>query len=131
MTYRARPYPRITKEMPPHKRKPRPQVRSLDHLAFIRMLGCLIHNTVPSQAAHIRKGADGARGIKPSDNYAIPLCVYCHAEQHTGEVTWWTKLGIDPFLLAARLWEVSGDLPAGTAVIDKARACILLKRYIR
>ena len=116
---------------PPHRKKPRPQLRASDHLAFIRMLGCLVHNTIPSQAAHIRKGTNGAGGVKPSDYYAIPLCVYCHAEQHTGEVTWWRNLGIDPIKLAADLWEVSGNLDAGRALVDRARSVILLKKYTR
>ena len=131
MTYRARPYPRITKEMPPHKRKPRPQVRSREHLSFIRQLPCVRCGCVPSQPAHVRTGTDGAAGVTPSDRYTVPLCAICHLQhQHVvGELTFWAELGIDPLDLAFALWEKSGDLAAGERLIFRTQQSILLKRY--
>lgn len=64
-------------------------VRLPKYLAWLRKQPCAIcgrHG--PSQACHVRRGTDGGMGIKPSDNFAFPMCIYCHNEQHwIGEET--------------------------------------------
>ena len=66
-------------------------IRDKRHLAFIRLLPCVkCGRNRTTQAAHIRKFTDGGTGLKPSDNYTVPLCSKCHAEQHQkGEVSFW------------------------------------------
>ena len=67
------------------------QLRSLEHLRFVRSKQCAIQGMIgdsrihvcsgPIQAAHIRMGTDGGTGKKPSDNFTIPLCAKAHHEQ--------------------------------------------------
>jgi hypothetical protein len=68
------------------------------HLAFVRQLPCVAcGRAAPSDAAHVRKGANGGVGVKPADRYAVPLCNACHALQHgVGELSFWAALRIDP-----------------------------------
>src|ERR1700730_2938612 len=55
--------------------------------------------------------------MKPGDRYAIPLCATCHAKQHRiSELSFWSTLRIDPLNVALRLWTVSADLKAGSAL---------------
>ena len=106
-------------------RKP-PQLRSLQHLRFVRSHECAIFGKYgnifrpgstlavlhgcsgPIQSAHLRMGTDGGIGVKPSDNFAIPLCVEAHAEQHSiGEDAFEKRYGIDTHKIAADLWKKS------------------------
>lgn len=85
-------------------RKPEEQFRSADHGKWIRSLPCMICGRPRHvAAAHVRKGTDGATGVKPSDFYENPLCdgdldegrfFGCHNRQHKmGEVTFWNMHG--------------------------------------
>lgn len=78
--------------------------RSEIHLAWIRTKPCLCcGRSSHVAAAHISKGTDGAKAVKPSDIFTVPLCdAYlgswafdgCHQRQHSlGEVTFWTPAG--------------------------------------
>jgi hypothetical protein len=126
-----RPDPRITRTFPKWKRKPNPK-RAAQHLAFIRLLPCMICGSRPAQAAHIRRATDGGIGTKPSDKFTLPLCVDHHDEQHTtGELTFWSFYRIDPVDQALRLWTVSGDLEAGERIVFRARQAIILKEKSR
>ena len=99
-------------------RKPS-QLRSLEHLRFVRGHECAVRShwaedglqhvcIGPIQAAHIRAGADGGMGLKPSDNYTIPLCANAHAGQHEiGEAAFENRYGIDTHKIAAELWRRS------------------------
>lgn len=105
-------------------RKPS-QLRSLEHLRFVRSHECAVrgrYNTTfvrslgpeqhecsgPIQAAHIRMGTDGGAGIKPSDNFTIPLCVEAHVEQgQIGEGAFEKRYGIDTHKIASELWRRS------------------------
>jgi hypothetical protein len=82
-----------------HSPKPDGWLRSLKHLAFVRTLRCANCGTDENvEAAHVRKGTDGGKGVKPSDIFTNPLCVRCHKIQHTvGEPTFWN---LDPIALA-------------------------------
>src|SRR5215472_3426577 len=72
--------------------------RAATHLAYIRQLPCMTCGRAPpNEAAHVRRGTDGATGVKPSDRFALPLCPAHHSSQHRrGELTFWSSLGIDP-----------------------------------
>lgn len=84
--------------------RPEAWFRSEVHLAWVRTQPCYIcgrHHHIA--AAHISKGTDGAKGVKPSDIYVLPLCdgflagwdfVGCHNRQHNlGEVAFWSEHG--------------------------------------
>ena len=59
-------------------RKPK-QWRSEKYLAYVRGLPCCRCGLAsPSDPHHIRKGADGGTGLKPSDSWALPVCQKCH-----------------------------------------------------
>ena len=90
--------------------KPLPdRVRCPAHLQWVRGHECAASNEWCGgkiQAAHVRLGTDGAMGVKPGDNWAVPLCEVHHGGQHAvGEETFWR--GIDPKDLAAKLWMIS------------------------
>jgi hypothetical protein len=69
--------------------------------------------------------------MKPGDRYAVPLCTACHAKQHRiGELSFWSRLRIDPVNVALRLWTVSADVKAGERIVFRARQGInLAKAY--
>src|SRR5215470_2096211 len=125
------PAPRIPRSLTPRKSKPDLR-RRVHHLAFVRQLPCVAcRKAAPSEAAHVRTGADGGVGVKPGDRYAVPLCACCHGKQHRiGELTFWSALRIDPLSVAMRLWTISGDVTAGERTVFRARQHIdLAKAY--
>jgi hypothetical protein len=65
-------------------------------------------------------------GAKPHDKWALPLCRDCHREQHRiGERAFWSIVGINPLLLAERLYAARGDLARMRDIVFAARAGIL------
>ena len=95
-------------------------VWSPGHLKFVRGHECAIagkHNLVLRQghlcsgrieAAHVRIGTDGGAGMKPGDNWIIPLCSDAHKLQHKiGEVSFAGIYRIDMKAIAAALWQKS------------------------
>ena len=91
-----------------------PRERNEKHLRYLASLPCCICGRTDVQAAHIRTASleHGKRGLgmqeKASDSWVTPLCVSHHAEQHTmNEMAFWKKYGIDPFMLAITLKEMS------------------------
>ena len=109
----------------------RPREKNERHLDFIRTLPCLLCGA-PAEAAHIRasyihfgKPATGA-AEKPSDKYAVPLCPEHHRlgnnSQHVAgyEREWWDEHGIEPVIVAALLWSVTGDYEAGLLICESA-----------
>lgn len=99
------------------------------HLAFIRRLPSVVSGEFGCDAAHIRSGSALHRkkhtgaGQKPDDAWTLPLTRAEHVAQHDhgDELGWWRSKGIDPFDLAARIYEVSGNIEAATAIIASAR----------
>ena len=100
-------YPKRRKAPRLNVRK-RPQVRSPKHRQWVRGFQCSVegrglvsrgemHKCVGKiQAAHVRTGTDGGTGVKPSDFWAIPLCVSAHTIQHAiGERAFEQRYGID------------------------------------
>ena len=123
----SRAVPRLAGTVSSPKHRP-DRRRSLEHLQFIRGLSCLAcARAGPNEAAHVRRGTDGAMAEKPSDRFAVPLCAACHARQHRqGELTFWSALGIDPVDRALALWTVSGDRAAAERILFRARQRIAL-----
>ncbi|ULK98897.1 hypothetical protein [Bradyrhizobium sp. I71] len=59
---------------------------------------------------------------KPDDAFAVPLCAGCHrldrdAQHSRGERMFWAEIGINPLLVAQRLYAQRGDLVAMRAVV--------------
>lgn len=103
----------------------RPREKNDKHLDFIRSLPCAVcGNNIETEAAHVRSWHDGYAkrltgiGEKPSDKWTVPLCSRHHREQHSIiETTFWHHHQIDPFLLACKLWMVTGDHEAGEQIL--------------
>lgn len=99
------------------------------HLAFIRKLPSAVSGAYGCDPAHISAGSPlhnkkrtgGAQ--RASDCWVTPLTRAEHDAQHDhgDELGWWKLQGIDPFELAIKLYEVSGDVAAGTEIIRKSR----------
>jgi hypothetical protein len=92
--------------MPNFKQK---RIRDRAHLNFIKTLPCCMCGAPQSDPAHIRLGTDGGTGLKPSDNYVLPLCRPCHQEEHRGSRTFWAKAKRDPLGLANALYILTGQ----------------------
>lgn len=98
------------------------------HLAFIRLLPSVVSGEYGCEACHIRAGSavhkkvwTGA-GRKPDDAWCLPLTPAEHRTQHSmDELAFWRSHEIDPFELAVRLYEVSGDVQAAEQIIRKVR----------
>lgn len=99
------------------------------HLAFIRKLPSAISGAYGCDPAHISAGSPlhnkkrtgGAQ--KASDCWTVPLTRAEHDAQHDhgDELAWWRLQGIDPFELAIKLYEVTGDITAATEILRKTR----------
>ena len=62
-----------------------PQIRCAAHLQWVRGHECAVQNNDclgKVEAAHVRSGTDGGKGVKPSDIFTIPLCNFHHRQQH-------------------------------------------------
>lgn len=136
--------PRQQKTARPDKaRKPkRERGRQEDeaHLALIRKLPCLLGGEGKVEAAHIRMSdatmgkTNAGIGAKPSDCWTVPLSAEMHREQHaSGERWFWEEHGVNPLLIAQRLYGVSVALRASkepedvivrhmTGIVERARA---------
>lgn len=90
---------------------PSEMVRSDGHLKWIRgHICCLDSDNCDGkiQAAHVRFGNDGGVGMKPGDNFTLPLCAEHHAAQHRiGEPSFWQQAKMDPHAIAKALWDQS------------------------
>ncbi|HEX7881685.1 MAG TPA: hypothetical protein VF499_02990 [Afipia sp.] len=104
--------------------------REPSYLAMVRQLPCLKCGMEPSEAAHVRFasaafGKASGLGKKPDDRHSVPLCAGCHRldrdAQHTrNEREFWDSIGINPLLIAERLYAQRGDLAAMCAVVIRA-----------
>lgn len=101
--------------------------RDLSYLALVRQLPCLKCGMEPSEAAHVRFasaafGKASGLGRKPPENFTVPLCAGCHrldrdAQHNRGEREFWNSIGINPLIVAERLFAQRDDLVAMRAVI--------------
>lgn len=106
--------------------------RDASYLDMIRQLPCLKCGGEPCEPAHVRfaSAAFGkASGMqkKPDDKHSVPLCPGCHRldrdAQHTrNEREFWDSIGINPLLVAEKLYAQRGDLVAMRAVVMVAIA---------
>ena len=103
------------------------------HLFMVRGCVCLKCGMDPAgEAAHIRRSSPAhakfnGMGAKPADRYSLPLCAGCHRQDHDalhriGESLFFHILGIDPLLVAEKLYAQRGDLVAMRAVVFAAIA---------
>lgn len=96
-------------------RQRQPRLLDPGFLAFLRLQRCCCCGKYPPvEAAHIRIGLF-AKGMKPHDKHAVPLCGWCHRQspyaQHAmNETEFWARWGLDPFDIAAKFYaEYGGD----------------------
>ena len=93
---------------------------------------------MPAEAAHIRYGSQDhgkphtGKSEKPSDKWVVPLSPEEHRlgnqSQHTmNERDYWDRVGIDPLIVAALLWTVSGDHEAGMLICNAARRVAFIR----
>ena len=100
-------------------------IRCPAHLQWCRNFHCLIEGKSYAmgeygynhecdgriEAHHVRKGADGGMGLKPSDATVVPLCTWAHSLVHSvGVDSFEKRYGVDLSATAAELWSRS---PAG------------------
>jgi len=80
--------------------------RDRDHLRFVAAQPCLVCGRAPSDPHHIKFAEQRAMGRRVSDRFTVPICRLHHRELHrrSNERGWWQKQGIDPLVIAARLW---------------------------
>ena len=97
------------------------RIRDRNHLKFVTDQPCLQCGRQPSDAHHLRFAQPRALGMKVSDEFTVPLCRLHHREVHRArnELAWWSKLNIQPFDIALKLWhqshERSGEITAEPA----------------
>lgn len=126
MAFRIAPNPEAFSRDPSSKKTKR--VEDPAHLAFIRKLPSVVSGAYGCEACHIRSGSALHRKKhtggqqRPDDFWTLPLLPEEHRDQHAGnELEFWSRHGIDPFDLAQRLYEVSGDTQAAIRIIMTAR----------
>ncbi len=62
----------------------------------------------PIHAHHLICSLDAkARGLKASDIWCLPLCLYHHTALHAAgnERRWWETMGIDPIAFCRHYWK--------------------------
>lgn len=98
---------------PRQKRTPKAKPgRYPAHLAWIRTLPCAVRSCPnPSIAAHVRENTGGGMGMKPADEFCVPLCNEHHTQQHSvGHRAFDEKYGVSLRALAERLAILSPHL---------------------
>ena len=83
--------------------------RDKAHLRFVSLQPCLLCGRTPSDPHHLRFAQLRALARKTSDEFVVPLCRTHHRQNHQvgDEVSWWERSGIDPIVVANRLWSIS------------------------
>lgn len=88
------------------KRPPARDRKYLDWVALIGICAACGARNIKCEPMHVRMGADGGAGMKPSDTLTVvPGCHSCHHAQHNGcgERAFWDDVGSDPRPLASAL----------------------------
>ena len=85
------------------------RIRDKGHRKFVSSQACLVCGRQPSDPHHLRSAQPRALSRKVSDEFTVPLCRIHHREVHRGgdEAAWWSRFGVDPYLIAAALWAQS------------------------
>jgi DNA recombination protein Rad52 len=83
------------------------RVRDKEHLRTVAKEPCLVCGRSPSQAHHLKFLEPRGLGLKPSDEFAVPLCRLHHRSLHDAgdEMTWWRQHNLEPVAESRRLWE--------------------------
>lgn len=114
-------------------RQKRNKIESKVHLAAIRDLPCCICLSMSGiEAAHVRSSSaqfakpETGMGTRPSDAWTLPLCAHHHrlapdSQHNVGEDKFWSRYGINPFVLALALWEATGDEYRMAMIVERAR----------
>jgi hypothetical protein len=81
--------------------------RDRAHLEFVASQACLVCGRQPCDAHHLRFMQPRAIGRRVSDEFAVPLCRTHHraVHRHGDEAAWWKAAGLDPLVIARRLWQ--------------------------
>ena len=95
--------------------KPR-RLRDKHHREFVSAQPCVVCGRQPSDAHHLRFTQPRALGRKVSDEFTVPLCRVHHREVHrtVKEPQWWARLGVEPLVIAQKLWAQTHPLPTPT-----------------
>ena len=82
------------------------RIRNKEHLRAVAKQPCLVCGRRPSQAHHLKYLQPRGLGLKPSDEFAVPLCRLHHRALHEAgdEEAWWRQQKVDPVPEAERLW---------------------------
>lgn len=103
----------------------KPIIRDKNHLKFIASIPCCVSGRGGVQAAHIRYGCF-SMGMKPGDNYTVPLNHLEHARQHKiGESQFWEDIN-NAMALANLLYENTGNRELCLELIKKFRMGVIL-----
>ena len=102
---------------------------SASHLALVRKLPCCVClSDEGCQAHHLGISEERGIGQKASDQWAVPLCVMCHARLHTFGFTRHPEIllnwGVNGKALARRLWHLSHNKEGGIAPLTRMRATV-------
>lgn len=101
------------------------KTRDKKHLKWVRTLPCCVSGFIgPVEAAHIRSGTEGGTGLKPGDNWVVPLNHARHNLQHSiGEKSFWGPHGgiIRAKKLAADLYANTGNTSVALKLIEEFR----------
>ena len=83
------------------------RVRDREHLKYVASQPCLVCGRQPCQAYHLTFAQPRARGLKTSDEWAVPLCALHHRELHDrgNERAYWERKDINAARAASELWK--------------------------
>jgi hypothetical protein len=101
------------------------QGMSAQHLQFLRGLSCCCCRVAPAGGGgdvyHLRNAPGGTRGTaqRAPDCWAVPMCELHRraAERSPDERVFFAQRGLDPVVMARRLWRRTGQQEAGEAVV--------------
>lgn len=130
---------RISKTMPEHNRRQRPDM-SPAHKAMVKKLPCLGCGIEPVEESNFTIDPDhlmhpehgfNSRGMSrtSADKWTVPMCrgfgcPNCHDAAQTckhGYEAWFAERGIDARAVAQALWAETGDLERMRRIIFRAR----------
>jgi hypothetical protein len=88
--------------------------RDKEHRRFVSSQPCIVCDSSPTDAHHLRFAQPRALGMKVSDEFTVPICRDHHRELHRvgDERVWWHNLNIDPLPIASYLWQRGGAMRA-------------------
>lgn len=91
--------------------------RSEKHRRWVASLPCCVPQCGRRnvQAHHLGcSPVPKARGLRPGDDWCVPVCVQHHDPNHQGSIhhdggerAWWERKGLDPIAIAEKLWAAS------------------------